>query len=561
MTLILNKKIVSFITAVMSAAMLVVNTGCENRVPEGADYSFAYALTGNPESLDPQFASDINSMIVIGNMFTGLMKTDDSGAVEKAVAKDYTVSEDGLVYTFELRTDCLWFFDADEDEKADDNELTPVTAYDFEFAFKRIYNPETCSPHKEKFKCLKNAGRIINQEADYTELGVKALSDKELVFELEYPSAGFLSSLTFTAAMPCNEQFFYDSKGRYGLDARSVASNGAFFIRQWFYDPYGNDNFIYMGRNYKNSDFDRIYPSNVNFYIKDTKADLAESFEDGTSGVLLTFEYDPKKYEENSINSYFNYTFGIIVNPVKDQYANKSIRKALAYGIDKESFNKELPEDMIAAYGIIPPGVSFLNKGYREINADKAVALSITDGELIEYDPDKALAFYKSGMEQMGLQSLENIKILVPQDYMNIEYLHLVTQNWQSLFGFYIGIEEASPEEYYQRLADGEYTMAIYPLSGKYNSPISFLEEFDAENNEFGYSGSVKEIINEIKMLGNYNDSVDIYSKAENLILNEFEFIPVFYKKEFQILDNGNHDIIYDPFTKQLNFRYAKYYE
>lgn len=548
-------------TAGAAAAAVIFTAGCERVAPEGANYSFSCAITGNPESLDPQYASDVNSINVIGNLYTGLMKTDDSGAVEKAVAKDFSVSEDGMTYTFELRTDCFWFFDENEDEEADTDELTKVTAHDFEFAFKRIYNPETHSPHKEKFKCLKNAEAIIGG-SDYNTLGVKAVSDTELVFELEYPSAGFLSSLAFTAAMPCNEEFFNNSKGRYGLDERSVASNGAFFIRQWFYDPYGHDNFIYMAKNYSNNDFDRIYPSNLNYYIKETEEEVDKSFDDGTSGVTTSFEYNPSKYEDMDCNGYYNYTFGIIINPTKKQYANKSIRKALAYGIDKESFASSLPDDMTAAYGIIPPGVSFLNKGYREINADRAVSMSSSDGDPIDYDPDKALEFYESGMQQMGLKSLENIKILVPENYMDTEYLHLVTQDWQTLFGFYIGIEEVAPEEYRQRLADGEYTMAIYPLSGKYNSPLAFLEEFDANNNEFGYSGaSVKELTDEIKKLGNYNDSVEIYSKAENMLLNEFEFIPVFYKKEFQILDNGNHDIIYDPFTKQLNFRYAKYYE
>ncbi|MGN1087155.1 MAG: hypothetical protein ACI4Q5_08980, partial [Porcipelethomonas sp.] len=185
-----------------------------------------------------------------------------------------------------------------------------------------------------------------------------------------------------------------------------------------------------------------------------------------------------------------------------------------------------------------------------------------SDGELIEYSPEKALSYYEAGMNGMNLQSLENIKILVPENYMDTEYLHLVTQNWQTLFGFYIGIEEVPADEFQQRIADGEYTMAVYPLSGDYNSPLSVLEKFEKQNNNFGYSSSeLQGVVDEIKKLGNYNDGVELYSKAENIILNDFEFIPVFYKKEFEVLGGGNHDIIYDPFTKQLNFRYAKYYE
>lgn len=557
-----KKKAVSFITAMIMACASALLSGCTETKPEGANYSFDYALTGNPESLDPQFATDINSRIVIGNLFTGLMKIDDKGELKKAIAQDYTISDDGLKYQFTLREDCVWFYDIDSDEEFDDNETTPVTAHDFEFAFKRIFDPQTRSPHRETYECLKNASSIINGGTDYNEIGVKALSDTELIFELDHPSAGFLNLLTLTSAMPCNEKFFYDSKGRYGLDEKSIASNGAFFVRQWFYDPYGHDNFIYMNRNLKNSNFDRIYPTNLNFYIKETKAEAAESFSEGVSDVLMSFKYDPEDYEGNECKSYFNYTYGIIINPKKQEYANKSIRKALAYGIDKEAFNEELPDDMKAAYGIIPPDISFLKKKYREINADKASALSALDGELIEYDPKKATEFFESGMAQMGLKSLPNIKILLPEDYMDTEYLHFVTQNWLTLFGFYIGIEEVPMEEYTERLIDEDYTMAIYPLSGDYNNPLSVLQKFEVKNNEFGYSNSeLESIIEEIKTVENYNDSVEMYSRAENIILNDFMFIPVFYKKEFQILGSGNHDIFYDPFTKQLNFRYAKYYE
>lgn len=539
-----------------------MTTGCEKQKPEGANYSFDYALPGNPESLDPQFASDINSRTVIANLFTGLMQMDSDGNLEKSVAKDYTISSDGLTYTFILKDDCFWFFDSNEDDESNDNELTSVTAYDFEFAFKRIFNPETCSPHKEKFECLKNAKLIISGDADYNEIGVKALSDTELVFELEYPSARFLNTLAFTAAMPCNEQFFNDTSGRYGLDDKSISSNGAFFIRQWFYDPYGSDNFIYMGKNTKNDSFERIYPSYLNFYIKDSQVESAESFSDSSSDVLLAFEYDKKKYKDNVVNSYYNYTFGIIINPTNEQYSNKNIRKALAYGIDKASFEGQLPDDMSAAYGIIPPGISLLNKSYREINADKVVAVSEQDDKMIDYDSKKAMGFFETGMSQMNLQSLENIKILVPENFMDTEYLHLVTQNWQTLFGFYIGIDEVPANEYYQRISDGDYTMAVYPISGDYNNPLAVLEEFEAGNNNFGYSNSsFQEIVQEISKLENYNDGVKLYLEAEKTILNDFSFIPIFYKKEFQILGSGNHDIIFDPFTKQLNFRYAKYYE
>lgn len=549
--------------SVLAAFALIAGTftGCTENRSDGANYSFDCALPGNPESLDPQFASDSNSMTVIANLFTGLVTMNDKGEISNAAAESYTISDDMLTYTFKIRDDCYWYFDEDEDEETDENEVTPISAYDFVFAFRRIFNPETCSPHREKFRCLKNAGKIIDKNADYSEIGVRAISDRELVFELEYPSAGFLSSLSTTPAMPCNEEFFNSTKGRYGLDDRSVISNGAFFVRQWFYDPYGNDNFIYMGRNDKNGTYDKIYPSYLNFYIKRSRKEAAESFSGSTSDVLLTFDFDAGKNKDHVVRAYQNYTLGIITNPENSAYSNPDIKKALAYGIDKDNFEGQISSDLQPAYSVIPPGISFLNKSYRELISEKTVAVD-EDGKPISYDPELALSYYKKGMNNMGLQSLENIKILVPEDIMDTEYLHLVTQNWQTLFGFYIGIEEVPEDEYYNRIDDGEYTMAIYPLSGSYNNPLAVLEEFETGNSSWGFSDSrVDSVIDEVRMLDNYNNGLELIAEGEKAILNNFEFIPVFYKTEYEVMGQGNDDILYDPFTKQLYFRHAKYYE
>lgn len=554
------KKIFSVLSAIVIGSSCIL-TGCSENQSDGADYTFDYAMVGNPESLDPQYASDTSSMTVIGNLFTGLVTMDDSGVLSNGAAEDYSVSEDGLTYTFRLRSDCYWFYDDNKNDVVDDDEYFPVTADDFVFAFQRIFNPETCSPHRETFKCLKNAEEIIDNSADYTSIGVTAKSDTELVFELDYPSAGFLNSLSTTAAMPCNEEFFNSTKGRYGLDDKSVISNGAFFVRQWFYDPYGHDNFVYMQRNLANTGYDKIYPTSLNFYIKDNYNESAESFSEGESDVILSFMYDKKKYKDNNVKKYDNYTLGIIINPENPRYSNSNIRKALAYGIDKASFDGQLPDDLQTAYGIIPPGISFLNKSYRELNSERTAAVA-SDGTGIEYNPELAVSYYEQAMEIMNLQSLENIKILVPENLMDTDYLHLVTQNWQTLFGLYIGIEEVPEDEYYQRISDKDYTMAIYPLTGKYNSPSAVLENLASGNNNIGYSNTeLDKKIDELKNLSNYNSGIEKYLEAEKIILNDFNFIPVFYKSEYEIMGTGNDDILYDPFTRQLFFRYAKYFE
>lgn len=555
------KKILSFFTAAVLASSIFMS-GCEKQSSDGANYSFDYAMIGHPESLDPQIAVDKCSLMVIGNLYTGLLEINNDGTLKNAAAEGYNVSSDNMTYSFKIRDNCFWFIDENENEEVETNECFNVTAYDFEFAFRRIFNPETRSPYRETYGCLKNAESIINGSADYKEIGVHALSDTELVFELDYPSANFLNFLTLTPAMPCNEEFFYDTKGRYGLDDQSVMSNGAFFIRQWFYDKYGHDNFVYMQRNLANTKYDKIYPTALNFYMKDSFDEAVNAFENGESDVLMSFLCSDKMKEENNVEKHNNYTIGLIVNPANSKYGNKSIRKALAYGIDKNSFDDQISEDLLKAYGIIPPDISVGEKKYRELNPDNLASVSLFDNADIGYDPDLAVSCYREGMKQMNLQSLENIKLLVPEMLMDTQYLHLVTQEWQTLFGFYIGIEEVPEEEFYQRIESGEYALAIYPLTGSYNSPASFIEQFVSKNNSFGYSNvELDNILKEIYKSPDMTDTLNKCLEAEQIIINDFLFIPIFYKSEYEIMGNGNHDIKYNPFTKQLFFREAKYFE
>ena len=81
---------------------------------------FNLCLLGNPKSLDPQFANDESSNTVIANLYSGLLKMDESGTILCDNAESYTISPDGKSYTFKLRQDNYWFIDKNKNDKADE---------------------------------------------------------------------------------------------------------------------------------------------------------------------------------------------------------------------------------------------------------------------------------------------------------------------------------------------------------------------------------------------------------------------------------------------------------
>ena len=155
--------------------MTFAATGCGNdEEDDGSGYSFTCTLHENPQNLDPQLATDKSSLTVIKNMFTGLMTVGTNGKIEYGVAKSYEVSDDGLKYTFVLRDNCHWHSSAGPEGL--------VTAHDFVYAFKRIFDPVMRSPYAEKFSFLQNAKSIMDGNMEFTEFGSSRQKTSSVLF-------------------------------------------------------------------------------------------------------------------------------------------------------------------------------------------------------------------------------------------------------------------------------------------------------------------------------------------------------------------------------------------
>ena len=519
---------------------------------DGSGMMYNAALLGNPQSLDPQYADDEASNTVISNLYSGLLKRDSSGNISCCNAESYSVSDDGRTYRFKLRTDNYWFFDKNENDKVDENEFFPVTADDYVFALRRILNPEMQSPFAEEFSCIMGGRSAIDGTASSENIGVSAEDDYTLVITLDYPSADFLNLLASNAAFPCNEDFFISTKGRYGLDDKSVMSNGAFFVRQWFYDPYGNNNILYMKKNSANSsDENKIYPSYLSFTIEKNETDIRELFKNDTIDCFTTMNigsFNKKKY---SIAASRSVTLGLIFNPQDKICSNQNFRKSLAYGIDRSSLNDEISSDVQTASGIIPPSVTLLGRSYRELSSDSAFDF---------YDEAKALSFCEAAKSDLNVESFGTLKLITATNSVDSGYLHSVTRKLQDTLGFYIGVEEVTQSEFDSRIKSGDYQIALYPVKGGYNSGISVLEQFSVSE-VIGISENTSGEIGSLRKVADFTELSEKLLLTEKHILEEFSFIPIFYKNSYLITDNANEDIAYDAFSGAVDFRIAKNFD
>ncbi len=548
-------RLVPVILATVCSASLL--SGCtfpaKKQQGDGSGYLFTVSLPANPKSLDPQSATDSVSKTIIENLYEGLMELNENGEPVPAAAESFTVSPDNLTYTFTLKNDRYWYFDENENDMIDEGESWQVTAADYSYAFRRIFDPNTQSPYAEMFSCIAGGKEAMQGKTDVSEIGVRAHSSTQLEFTLAEPCAEFLSLLTTTAAMPCSEDFFLQTKGRYGLDQKCVASCGAFYLRLWFYDPYGKDNLIYMRRNSANTDARAVYPANLTFQIQKSADDAAADFSSGSSDVLTTSVWqtqygDTGKYNVTASRAA---TLGLVFNPDDKVFQNRNIRKGLFLSIDHSAIGTESENDLIGASAIIPPAVHTDGKSYRELYPE-------TDS----YNAEEAVRLFQKGMKELDIESIDTTKILVCPTLMNCDHLHDIIQTWQELFGFYIGIEEVSESDYWKRIENKSYTVAVCGVIGSENSPSAILEQFHSSKNLFYYqSAKVDAMLDDLSFCSNSDQLRQSCDAIEKTILDEAIFLPIFYKNQYCITRSSNCDIIYNPFSGALNFRNAKHFE
>lgn len=518
---------------------------------DGTGHMYDVSILGNPQSLDPQYATDSASNTIIKNLYSGLMSFDENGNILCCNAESYSISSDGLEYTFTLRKDNYWFFDKNDDDYIDDDEYFPVTAQDYVFALRRILDPSMQSPYAEDFSCIRNGDNIISGKALPETAGIIAVDDYTLNISLDYPCAEFLGLLATSASYPCNREFFYSTKGRYGLDDRSVMSNGSFFVRQWFYDPYGVNNILYMKKNsVNNNETNEILPSFLNFTIESDENDIRTMFREGTIECFATNSIDGINTKKYDTTSFCATTLGLVFNPDDEYFSSLNMRKTLAFSIDRENIIDDNNSDIIPAYGIIPPAIKLLGRSYRELVSDRQYEF---------YDVSEAKRCFEVAKAELNIESLDNIKILVCSGTINSDYLHNLSQQWQEIFGFYIGIDEVTSSEFESRIKENDYNIALYPLKGNYNNGLSVIKQFK-ENNCFN-NIKVDKIIDEIRHCADVSELVDCYCTQESKILDSYVFVPLFYKNSYLIMNDDNEDIIYDPFTESIDFRIAKNYD
>ena len=470
------------------------------------DFSFVCEMQTAPESLDPLLAQSESEIALVGNLFEGLMRFDDKGEIQNAGAESYEISEDGTVYTFKLKKSMNW------------SNKEPVTANDYVFALRRAATASTASPYTDKISVISGVEDALSGRISPDGIGVSAIDDYTLRFTLTSPCGNFTELLTHPAFMPCNKAFFEKSKGKYGLDADSLISNGSFSLYRW--DKEKNELKILKSDTYK-GEF-KARASAVSFSMPDENEDQ-HAVAKRISKRNINFAKIPFDEIEDCIQSgngvYNSYstTYAIVFNEKSKVFSNKAFAEVFKKDINGEEIKNSLPEYFKAATGAVPSDCT-PNTASEEPAA------------IYNYQPTEARNAFLTAQSKLPDGFPDDITVLCEDNKDILSIAKSIVSVWQKDLGAYINIEKAkNSDELEKRIAAEDYSIALVPVTSSDLKSENFLSALVSQINLPDLNS--KDFENELSAAAAAMDAEKSshIRAAESILLQSNYFCPIFF--------------------------------
>ena len=453
-----------------------------------------------PESLDPGVVTGVPEHRILSNLFEGLTTTDPKDLSPRpGMAKAWTISKDGLVYTFTLR-DARW---------TDGN---PVTAQDFVFAWERVLNPKSGAKYAQQLFHLKN-GEEYNKgrSADFSQVGVKALDAKTLRVTLKNPTAYFLDLTSFYTLYPV-PKWALDAHGKDWVKPGKIVSNGPFRLTGWV--PQRE---LVLERNTQYWDAASVKLQKVVFLPTDDVNTAYKQFLAGDSDWVPTVppaQLDAAKskreyYVSPYLGTYF-FRFNVTKAPVNDL----RVRRALSLSVDREALTK-----FVTKAGEVPHA-AFVPAGLRGYEGPRGLG----------FDPGAAMRLLAEAGYPTG-RGFPKVELLYNTNELHRVITQAIQQMWKEHLGIQVELVNVEWKVYLAKQSALDYQIARAGWIGDYVDPNTFLEMWKTGggNNQTGWSNTrYDERIDQAARLVATQDRLRTLHDAEKILLDEMPVLPLY---------------------------------
>lgn len=484
------------------------NTETETDTETDAEQVFRANLHSEPPTIDPGKATDTTSGAIVKGVLEGLTRIGTDGKPHEAAAVSIDVSEDFKTYTFTIR-DHNW------------NNGEPVTAFDFEYAWKRVLDPEFPADYAYQLYVIKNAAQAKAGEVGPDEIGVKALDEKTLEVTLENATPYFLELTAFQTYFPVHKATVEANEAWANDAGDAYVTNGPFKLESW-----DHSNELVLVKNADYWDADTVQLDKVFFTMvvdENTELNMFKNDELDWAGdpysTLPTDALPSLQAEGSLVTQPIAGTYWYKFNVEKAPFDNIKMRKAFTYAIDRQSIIDNVTQGgQLPAMAITPSTMGLSDGSYFE------------DANL-----EKAKELFNEAIEEMGLSSaadLPAITLSYNTSEGHAKIAQAIQDQWKKAFDIEIGIENSEWAVYLEQIDAGDYQVGRLGWLGDFNDSINFLEMYQTGggNNDTNWgSDEFDSLLAQSATEADADKRLQLLKDAEQIMMDEMPVAPIYF--------------------------------
>ena len=425
----------------------------------GADTTtLRIGLHGDTGGFDPQTGTSGTPQYVIKPTYRGLFSVAGDGSLKNEICESYTVSDDGLVYTFTLRDDAKW------------SDGVPVTAADFVYGWQRNLDPELACAYSNLLGAIVNFDACLVGDKPVEELGVKALDDTTLEVTLSHTQPYFVQMTTFSPFYPVREDKVPTNSSTWSItDVENVVTNGPMK-----FESYSQNEKVVLVRNpeyYAPEEYGTVERMEF-YYIADAQTSVA-AFVNNELDVAINVPSDIAATHDNP-NEVVEVPYLVSVcyvftgrNPVLDDVR---VRQAINKAINREQICEILGVGNNPIYGLVPPGIT---------NPATGEDFRAEGGDLIGEDVAEAQQLLADAGYPNG-EGFPELTFLSSNTTRNSDIALAIQSMLKENLGITINLQLLESQAFSAERRAGNFDICALGTSADYNDPTTWLSLYDS---------------------------------------------------------------------------------
>ena len=501
---------------VISLAIGLSMTSSAAVVPKGVSLAKVQQLTvangTEPKSLDPAFAEDSTSQEIVGDLFEGLVRVDAYNKVHPGIATSWSISKNGLVYTFHLHKGAKW------------SDGSPLTAKDFVYGFERSVDPKVAAPlgYLIAQDFVKNSQAVMDGKKPSSALGVKALNAHTLQITLDTPNPHFLTDLINPVMFPVKKAAV-DKWGKQWTLPKHFVSDGAYKLQSWVVNGH-----ITLVRNKNYWDNKETIINKVT-YLPVAGASALNDYRAGLVGLtspenvnlaLADYRQFKTTVPHQVRNSPWMGIYYYDMNVTKPPFNNVDVRKGLSYAV-----NRKMLTTYVTGQGEVP-SFTFLPQGAEGYEKPASKVFSLSYGQRVKvaqklikaagYTPSHPLTF--------------TLKYNTSKQHKDIALA--ISSMWNKAFhgSVKVALENEEWKTFLTTRQEGNYEMARDGWLSDAD-PSGFMDVLlsnNVQNSSRWKNADYDHLVQKADRDMNPAERARLYKQAQAVILQDMPVIPIY---------------------------------